>query len=225
MTRGLMQGMRPRRRASVVLRPFRAHDVERLIAWVEDEAALFDWAGGELVYPLGPNQLPVYPRDRSEAGGLLPFAVLRSAVNLDAVGHVALADLDPRHRSVRLSRVLVGHPMDRRRGIGRAIVCGALARAFDVLGVNRVWCYVPRGNLAATRCLEAAGFAREGLLRECAVQSGAFVDCYTMALLRRDWASTRRAPERNPHRVPDEHKAAAHLLPSESYVRMNARGW
>ncbi len=197
----------------IVLRPFRERDVDRLIGWVGDESTLFDWAGAEVVHPLDPTQVPVYP-ERCETAQTLPLAVVKSHVSLDAIGHVTLADIDPRRRSLRLSRVIVGDPAQRGQGLGRAIVLRAAARAFEVLGVNRVWAYVPSDNEAALRCFESAGFVREGRLRECAVRAGDYVDCLTMSLLAREWekACAGRGPAPAVHVRRD---TPSSVLPSE----------
>jgi len=180
-------------RSSVALRPFRERDVERLLGWIDDESALFDWAGAELQHPLDRAQLTTYPTVGGPASHLLPYAALRSGVCLDAIGHAALAEIDPRRRSVRLGRVIVGDPALRGRGFGCAIVMRAAAVAFEKLDAHRVWSYVPTDNTAALRCFENAGFTREGVLRECAPRADHYVSCYTMSLLAREWE---RAQER-----------------------------
>jgi RimJ/RimL family protein N-acetyltransferase len=202
----------------IVLRPFRERDVDRLIGWVGDESTLFDWAGAEVVHPLDPAQVPVYP-ERCETAQMLPFAVVRSHVSLDAIGHVSLADIDPRRRSLRLSRVIVGDPAQRGQGLGRAIVLRAAAQAFGVLWVNRIWTYVPSDNTAALRCFESAGFVREGLLRECAVRAGDYVDCLTMSLLAREWEKAWEAGRAAAPPAPVRHELPSRMLPSDTFHR------
>ena len=170
-----------------MLRPFRERDVDRLVAWLDDESALFDLAGAELQYPLDRSQLATFPASGTTAAHTLPFAAVRSAVCLDAMGHAALTEIDPRRRSVRLGRVVVGDRDLRGRGFGRAIVRRAAAVAFEKLEVNRVWACVPTDNTPALRCLESAGFTSEGVLRECAMRADAYVDCHTMSLLASEW--------------------------------------
>lgn len=54
-------------------------------------------------------------------------------------------------------------PFARGRGLATAAVAGLTAWGFAELGLERVRCRVARGNGAARRTLERAGFTREGV--------------------------------------------------------------
>ena len=99
----------------------------------------------------------------------------------------------------------------------------AAARAFEVLGVNRIWAYVPSDNEAALRCFESAGFVREGLLRECAVRAGEYVDCYTMSLLAREWEKAGDAGRTPALSVPARREISPRMLPSQTFHRAYPR--
>ena len=180
---------------SVVLRPFGEQDIDQLIAWLDEEALLFSWAGPGVRYPLDRSQVTTYPEsDATGSARSLPYAA--AAPGGGVVGHVELTEIDARLRQLRLSRLIVGDPALRGRGFGRAITLRACAVAFERLGVHRIWLSVPAGNKAGVGCFERAGFTREGVLRECLPRQGDYWSCVVMSLLDREWekAQRRRSP-------------------------------
>lgn len=144
-------------------------------------------------------------------------------MSLDAIGHVSLAEIDRSRRSLRLGRVIVGDPAQRGQGVGRAIVTRAVAQAFEALGVNRVWTSVPSDNEAALRCFESAGFVREGLLRECALRAGEYVDCHIMSLLAREWEQACEGGRVSAPSMPAGHELPSPMLPSDTFHRAYPR--
>jgi RimJ/RimL family protein N-acetyltransferase len=118
-------------------------------------------------------------RDKSVRG----YAVLCRGRH---VGNVILDRIDSHVGTARLS-IYVGEASARGRGIGRAAVSAALAVAFDGLRLNKVWLVVHVENRAALRTYRAAGFVREGRLRQEFVLRDRVIDVLYMGLLRRDW--------------------------------------
>ena len=91
--------------------------------------------------------------------------------------------------------------------------------------MNRVWSYVPSDNEAALRCFASAGFVREGLLRECAVRAGEFVDCHTMSLLAREWGKAREAGRVAPPSEPAcREDPVVRTLPSDTFPPARIQG-
>jgi RimJ/RimL family protein N-acetyltransferase len=180
---------------SLVLRPFREHDIDQLIAWLDDEALLFSWAGPAVRYPLDRSQVATYPEGAiAESPRLLPYAAVYPGGGI--VGHVELTEIDAQRRELRLNRLIVGEPALRGRGFGRAITLRACAVAFERLRVHRIWLSVPAENKAALACFARSGFRREGVLRECLPHKGRYWNCIVMSLLDREWekAKGRRTP-------------------------------
>jgi diamine N-acetyltransferase len=109
------------------------------------------------------------------------------AIILDGrhVGNVVLDRIDSVARTARLS-IYVGEPAARGRGIGRAALEAAIAFAFDRLQLNKVWLVVHSENRAAIKAYRAAGFVREGLLRQEFALGDRLLDVLYMGLLRAD---------------------------------------
>lgn len=172
----------------VGLRPFGRHDFDRLIGWVPTEDFLMQWAGPIFHWPLTRKQLDAYlePAEASPPTRRI-WTVLDGEAG-EPVGHIELNDIDRRHRSATMSRVLVGPGERRGRGVGRRMVEAALAAGFRDLGLHRIDLRVFDFNAAAIACYEKAGFRKEGLLRECRLLGGRWLSVWVMAVLDMEWS-------------------------------------
>lgn len=87
----------------------------------------------------------------------------------------------------------VGDPDARGRGVGRAAQALGLDKAFDDLGLEKVWAEVLADNEAALKAQAAAGFRREGYLRSHVLKDGVFHDAVLLAMLVEEWREGRAA--------------------------------
>lgn len=62
-----------------------------------------------------------------------------------------------------------------------------LRYAFDAVGLHRVELFVFAGNEKAMRSYEKCGFVTEGLVRECYLKDGRYIDAFLMSILAPDW--------------------------------------
>ncbi|HEX8233303.1 MAG TPA: UDP-4-amino-4,6-dideoxy-N-acetyl-beta-L-altrosamine N-acetyltransferase [Caulobacteraceae bacterium] len=90
----------------------------------------------------------------------------------------------------------IGEAEARGRGVGRAAQALGLDRAFDDLGLEKVWAEVLAHNDAALKAQVSAGFRREGYLRRHALKDGEFHDVVLLAMLRDEWRDKREAVRR-----------------------------
>jgi RimJ/RimL family protein N-acetyltransferase len=81
-------------------------------------------------------------------------------------------------------------PAARGRGIGRAAQRALAELFFTQTTVNRVEAHTDVANVAEQHALEAAGFAREGLIRGAQWRGGTYHDGYLYAILRGDIAAS-----------------------------------
>ena len=98
----------------------------------------------------------------------------------------------------------IGDPDARGRGVGRAAQALGLDKAFDDLGLEKVWAEVLADNEAALKAQCAAGFRREGYLRRHALKDGLFRDVVLLAILADEWRARRAAVRKG--------LAGAHLI-------------
>lgn len=87
----------------------------------------------------------------------------------------------------------IGEPDARGRGVGRAAQALGLDKAFDDLGLEKVWAEVLADNEAALKAQAAAGFRREGYLKGHALKDGVFRDVVFLAIMADEWRARRAA--------------------------------
>ncbi|MBK6683237.1 MAG: GNAT family N-acetyltransferase [Deltaproteobacteria bacterium] len=81
-------------------------------------------------------------------------------------------------------------------GYGQEIGVRMLRYAFEDLNLNRVYLRVNVGHPAGVRAYEAAGFIKEGLLRQTTWLEGRYHDTFVMAALRDEWRPPTRKKRR-----------------------------
>ena len=174
---------------NISLRPFTRDDFARLITWISDGGPeLFvQWAGTAFEFPLTEAQLETH---LSEAEG--PESTRRVFAAVDelsgyVVGHVELSRLDRANRSATISRLLVGEPAFRGKGIGAQIVTCLLDEVFVEMALHRVDIYVLDFHVAALRMYEGLGFKTEGHFVEARRAGGKYWNVYYMAMLKEQW--------------------------------------
>ena len=101
------------------------------------------------------------------------------------MGHAELSRVDRRNRSASISRLLVGEPSARGKGIGRQIVSRLLDVAFGEMSLHRVDLYVLEFHVDALSTYKGLGFKTEGHLVEARRAGGRYWNAYYMAMLRR----------------------------------------
>jgi ribosomal-protein-alanine N-acetyltransferase len=97
------------------------------------------------------------------------------------LGAVGIYDRDDDGDSAELGYWLL--PSQWGRGVMRLALRQWLPQAFEKLELHSVVAYVEPGNLASARLLAAAGFAHEGLLRECTRRGERYASLHRFSLL------------------------------------------
>jgi len=184
----------------ILLRPFSRSGYERLIRWIDSERALVQWAGPQLFrFPLTGEQLDRYC---ALSGAPEPASLIYEAVHGDTgtmVGHCELGIINREQQTASACRILID-PASRGRGICRPMVEQLLKVGFGELHCRRIDLRVYAPNSPAIRCYEAAGFVREGVLREGVRVGEEFWDVVLMSILRQEWNA--REKGRNPVVLP-----------------------
>lgn len=135
------------------LRSFQPDDYDALVSWFPTYAALQDWAGPGLRWPLDHAQLV----DRLALPGLQAWTACR-APSPETVGHIELMITGPQQG--RIDRVAIA-PAYRGQGLGPQLVRAALERARD-RGCLTVDLLVFAGNVPACRTYLSVGFIDVG---------------------------------------------------------------
>jgi RimJ/RimL family protein N-acetyltransferase len=172
------------------LRPFGREDFGRLIAWSHSPEFLLQWAGPLFTYPLDQTQLERYLRSSRECPPQRKIFKIVDGDTRDThgtVGHIELNNIDMRHLSATVSRVLIGEPSQRGKGLGAEAMRCLLEIGFGEMGLHRIDLCVFDFNRPAIRCYEKVGFRIEGHLRDTRKVGHGFWNTYVMSLLDTEW--------------------------------------
>jgi RimJ/RimL family protein N-acetyltransferase len=112
-----------------------------------------------------------------------------------AAGFALFCELDSRAGAVELRRLALRHPG---QGRGRAFVQMLTDHAFETLAAQRVWLDTAHDNDRAQKVYEAAGYTREGCLRQHGwiAPLGRACDELIYGLLRAEWLALRAGAPR-----------------------------
>jgi len=174
-------------RPAIRLEPFEEADIGRLVEWIPSAAFLLQWAGPVFKFPLDRAQLFRHLRRVAYEN---PTLLVYKAIDEDTgrvIGHGEIGNIDYRNHCGTLCRILIGPQELRGRGFGVQLVRYLLELAFDQLALHRVDLYVFDFNIQAVRCYEAAGFRKEGLMREARRHGDEYWNSCVMGILEHEW--------------------------------------
>jgi RimJ/RimL family protein N-acetyltransferase len=109
----------------------------------------------------------------------------------DAIGHIGncgLSEIDGKRKKAQLW-IYLGEKQG--QGIGRRAISALLSRAFDELGLERVYLRVLANNSRAFAFYKALGFTEEGRMRHDTAQGNAYVDSYLLSMLSEEFKASR----------------------------------
>lgn len=165
----------------VYFRPLELADVDRLVAWFNDEE---NWATLGRFNPV--NRL----REREYIEGLYksPADVTLGVVAQDddaLVGCVGLHGICPQARRATFG-IVIGDRARQGQGLGSEATRLAVRYGFEELNLNRIELSVFAHNERALRVYRGAGFVQEGRQRQAFYRNGRYHDVLLFAILRAD---------------------------------------
>lgn len=172
-------------------------DLERLYHW-RRSPEVDRWMCGGLPQSMKAHRrwFDAFMSSRDRKGWIIGFRG-------EPVGFLALSGLAGCNRRAEWGWY-VGEAAARGRGVGRGAQALGLDKAFDELGLEKVWAEVLAHNDAALKAQVSAGFRREGYLRRHALKDGQLRDVVLLAILVDEWRAKREAVRRE--------LGAAHLI-------------
>ncbi len=178
------------------LEPFTPADFPQLQAWIDSKQLLHEWSGALFSFPLSDDALHWYLEDSNVPGksDVFIYKAVETATGV-AVGHISLGNVSPRDQSARLTRVLVGDPGQRGRGISTRMIREVLRIGFTELGLHRISLGVYSFNQAAIRSYLRAGFQQEGILRDVVKYGDEFWSSVEMSVLAPEWRAGQAAAQ------------------------------
>lgn len=167
----------------LLLRPFRPHDLDDVLAYEASEAMR------RHANPLEPSPYTLEDAERF-LDGVVAFSWENGgqwAIELDGrvVGHVGL-NIDSRRQVGELG-YSIGEAFWS-RGLATEAVRAVVEYAFSVRGLPKVWAETRAANAGSWRVMEKVGMAREGVLRSHTfARDGTRADLVRYGLLRGEW--------------------------------------
>ena len=165
------------------LKPFTPDHFSTLAAWFPTEAALIQWGGPRLTYPLDASQMQAMLDEGSCDPPLRRcwMAVAEAAI----VGHAQLA-FDWNNGVARLGRVAIA-PALRGLKLAAPMLSLVMAEAFKHPSISRLELNVYSFNQAAIHTYQASGFLVEGTNRSAVAVGAERWDNVMMAVLRSEY--------------------------------------
>lgn len=163
--------------AKVVIRPLEPRDLESLVHWRNQAFDQF----------FGDDYLTMEGQARWFQGTLADASQRMFVIQTfegTAIGTIGLVGIDRHHQLAELGRTLVGIDYERRNGYALDAVRLLVTYAFQEMNLHRLSLEVFADNQAAIGLYEAAGFVKEGLLRQAVWKGGRFRDVIIMGILR-----------------------------------------
>jgi len=106
------------------------------------------------------------------------------------LGVIAFTEIHPRNQTASWA-FYAGESAP--RGTGSRMELAALDYAFDVLGLEKLWCEVLAFNTGVLDLHRKFGFQQEGVFRSHHVAGSERVDVHRLAILRSEWTPEHRA--------------------------------
>lgn len=163
----------------ISLGPIIPLDFPSLFTWANDLDALrFDAAYRPMDFVTHSQWCENLGRDQS----MVVFAI-RKLDDPAIIGYVRINNISAVHRAADFG-IRIGAEADRGQGYGKEATALALDFCWRHLNLNRVQLIVFSHNTRAMRAYAAAGFEREGLLRQAVFINGEWIDIVPMGVLR-----------------------------------------
>ncbi|MGI9435581.1 MAG: GNAT family N-acetyltransferase [Geminicoccaceae bacterium] len=164
--------------------PFSKLHFDDLSGWFPDEAAVVQWAGPTLSFPILAQELQsMIEEGKATKPSRLCWMTVSDAT---LVGHAQLG-FDWRNGNATLSRIAIA-PQSRGKGLAVPMLKLVLKEAFGISEIQRIDLNVYTFNTPAIRTYERLGFVREGVRRSSAKVGNQRWDTAIMGLLRDEWS-------------------------------------
>jgi len=102
------------------------------------------------------------------------------------IGNTSLHNVEPVNNSAEFG-IMIGEKEYWNKGFGREAARLMLKHGFENLNLNRIYLIAFSGNLRAIKAYEAAGFIKEGMMRQAVYKNGNYTDCVLMSVLHSEW--------------------------------------
>lgn len=170
-----------------------ARDLNGYASWLNDQETTLYMGSGRFPVTVGGLKDYIAQYNKSKDGMLLGIFLNKTKRH---VGNITLHMIDWRNSHGEIG-VIIGDKRSRGKGLAGEAIGLVVEHAFDRLNLHKVCAGMVEGNEASRRAFKNIGFKEEAVLKEQFYHKGRYLDCYRMALLRKDHAGGRpKTPRR-----------------------------
>lgn len=143
----------------ITLEYFTSQDIDRLIAWINNEKELLQFAGPIFQFPLTREQLENYLKDENRTA----FKIIHNESG-NVIGHCEAYQLDS--DTARLCRILIGDKSYRGKGLGFSATRELVKWCLKSLKAKNIDLNVYDFNTVAINCYKKLGFVETQDIQE-----------------------------------------------------------
>lgn len=143
----------------ITLEYFTSQDIDRLIAWINNEKELIQFAGPIFQFPLTREQLENYLKDRNRTA----FKIIHNESG-NVIGHCEAYAINT--NTVRLCRILLGDKTYRGKGLGLTATSELVKWCLKSLKAKNIDLNVYDFNTVAINCYKKLGFEETQEIQE-----------------------------------------------------------
>jgi len=173
----------------VRLRPISTHDLDSLMAWVNDNEVTRTLLSGR--YPLTREAEAKWIEARTAVDAKEVTCVIETLAG-EYLGGISLFRIQEIERTAELG-IVIGKKSAWGKGYGTEAMQLLVAYGFRQLNLHMIYLTVLRGNPKAAHIYEKIGFVHEGRLRNRVYRDGVYHDLLTMSIKRSEWGKQKGA--------------------------------
>lgn len=166
---------------NIRLRALEPEDIDILYKWENDTRI---WKISNTIAPFSKYILRKFIEDQKydiyETKQLR--MIIESLSDQQAVGAIDLFDIDPTNRRAGIG-ILVYEDRDQGQGYASAALTEMIKYAFQILGLNQLYCNVLSNNLRSLNLFKSKGFTVVGLKMEWVRATDGWLDEYMLQLI------------------------------------------
>jgi|GEM_PF-365037 len=169
----------------IVLREYRASDLDKMRQWVNDPE-ITNNLSDLFLYPHSVNETESFLTMIMEGKSNIKSFVIADNSSLDYIGQIDLLNIDWKNRCASMA-IVIGTKDKLSKGYGSEAISLLQKFAFEELNLNRIELDVYDYNVRAYKCYLKCGFKKEGRMRQKLFRNGQYRDVIKMAILKEDY--------------------------------------
>lgn len=171
---------------NIRLRAIEREDIPRFVRWMNDpEVIQFILMNSPLSKAMEEQWFEKQLEKPPHQGQILAIEILENNEWIH-IGNTGLHNVEPVDLNAEFG-IVIGEKAYWNKGYGRKAARLLLQHGFGDLNLHRIYLYVFENNLRGMKAYEAAGFMKEGVMRDAVYKNGKYLDVVIMSILHSEW--------------------------------------